>query len=98
MNDEERLEYIKNNPFMQQAHYEWLIEQAERAQQLEKGKQRLKEYAQPLRDKKAELRKENRKYREAMKEAIEIAYPYVLMYPEASDIESILSEALEESE
>ena len=83
MNDEERLEDIKKIISMWHSNIrdgdintitlddieelDWLIEQAERVPKLEKGKQRLKGYAKPMKDEITKLKKENERLRESLK-------------------------------
>lgn len=79
MNDKERLEEIKNSYLeglhrlfgaswvsMPKENFDWLIQQAERVQELEKEKDEWKDTAQSYYMTNQELREQNKRYKQAL--------------------------------
>lgn len=100
----ERLEELKKKTTGKD--YLWVIEyakeQAERVKELEDFKRNAEQLyryyhlsAKKSVTEKEELREQNKRYREAIKEAKEIAVNNNLASPACSDIEVVLSKALE---
>jgi|GEM_PF-4212735 len=75
MSDEERLENmipigfdLDGNLLLKSEDYHWLMEQAERVEELEKEKDEWKDTAQSYYMTNQELREQNKRYREALEE------------------------------
>ncbi len=84
---ESESDYIK---YIRKDYFNWLIEQAERAQELEN----LKDAFDDLDSDYIDLHQENKRYHKAIKQAKEIAENNAIASAPCSDIEVILNKAM----
>jgi len=83
---------------IQESDYEYLKEQAELVQELEREVEGREKFELGTTANLKILREQNKRYREAIEKALSIATPSTMYSSDCSDVEVILREALEESE